>query len=267
MIEYIAFFAFVALSIVALLVAILLRHWMQSALAAIALHISSLYTRRIHLHSDDACHDVLVIFRDPTFAHVDLRPLLAHFEEAELLEAGINYALPLDALEHALAAKDLILPHYLAHPDKRYTFVGLGIGGYIAAYVASAMPLETQTFSTTHFDKCRARTLLVGTPVAGMRPTYAATLGRLYLHRALRRCLTAGTPENITFWNDAGVLQHAHLLIAKHDFRTAPSAQMPPRFSTKYVETASCPDTPWYGLLTDATAAAALAYLWDFKHV
>lgn len=267
MIEYIALTLLMFGSLFLLLIIFFTRHWLHSAARSLSLHLLSLYTRRLHLPSDDSAHDVLIVFRDPTFCHVDLRPLLRHLERATVIEASINYALPLDMLGHALDAKQCILPHFTANPTKRYTFVGLGIGGYIAAYCAAAMPMETQTFSTTQFNKNRVRTLLVGTPTGGLRSLYNATVARFYLHPALRACLTPGSPENRAFWNAVGIPSHLYFLIAIHDFRAQPSRQTPPAFYTSYIEAVGIPASPWYGLLTEQRVDEALSYLWNIKHV
>lgn len=254
------------LALVTIITALVLRRWIVAAARGLYHRLRSLYTRHIHYASDGAACDVLVLFRDPTFAHVDLAPFLSVFEDAEIIDVSINYALPLDALGHAIEAKQALIDHYTTNPDKRYTLVGFGVGGYAAAYCASSLPQETLTYAPTMYHKKRARLLMVGTPVGGFRSAYNATLARAFFCEPLRRTLTIGSRENRAFWETVGVLSHAYFLIADNDVRTSPSRQAPPQFSSKYVETRHCTGTPWFGLCSEANVRDAIAFLWNPTH-
>jgi hypothetical protein len=247
------------------LLILVLRNWIAAAVRGTLLRVRSLACRT-HYGSDEAACDVLVLFRDPMFPDIDLAPFLSVFEDAEIIDMNINYALPMEAMGHAVEAKHNLLSHYQENPSKRYTLLGFGIGGYAAAYCASTLPQETTTYETTCFSKQRARLLMVGTPVGGLRSFFNATIARLFLHPALRKALTIGSLENRTFWENVGVLQHAFFLVADNDTRTSPSRQTPPTFSTKYVETRHCNGRPWFGLCTESNVHEALGYLWNPAH-
>ena len=256
----------VLLAITSLLTAITLRRWIAAAAHGFLLRVFSIYTRLIHYASDEAACDVLVLFRDPTLPHIDLSPFIAAFEDVEIIDVGINYALPLDAMGHAIEAKQALIDHYMANPSKRYTLLGFGVGGYAAAYCATSLPQETLTYATTLYHKQRARALMVGTPVGGFRSAYNATIARAFFCKPLRSTLTIGSRENSAFWDNLGPLRHAYFLIADNDLRTSPSRQAPPLFSTAYVETRHCTNTPWFGLCSERNVRDAIAYLWNPTH-
>ena len=257
MIEWVALFVAFCLLFFACVSLFVLRYWVCTFLISCIHNVRALFPQHVHAEIKTGTIDVLVIFSDPSFPRVDLSHVIQYFEHGvELYYANINYNLLLTAEGHALQAlgsideKRGIRYYFDQHPAKRFTFLGLGVGGFIAAYCAQRMPQYTNVYLATNFQKNRVRTLLVGTPIHGCRPFYNFAIAPFTYKPEICDMLVPESTENTDFWIKVDVLHHVYILRSKNDIRCAPSQQDPPPLFKRYIEINTVRGTPWYGLLT-----------------
>lgn len=274
MIEWAEIFVVVCLILFAGIALFVLRFWIYTFFNSCFYNVRALFPQHIHSEIKKSTTDVLVIFNDVAFPKFNLAPLIKYFENGvELYYVSINYNLPLTAHGHAMEALGSVveskglLHHFNQNPALRYTFLGLGVGGFIAAFCAQRMPVTTNVYLSNNFQKNRVRTLLVGTPIGGCRFFYNFAIAPFTYKPELCSLLEKNSDENEDFWDTVDVLHHVFMLHSKNDIRCSRTQQKPPPLFTRYIETKTIKGTPWYGLLTEANSKEAMTYLWDFTHL